>query len=84
MSRRHAVVCAVCSVVAVATSFGLGRLVAEHDVIAAAVDSQDFSVAVLVGALLLLRLFLVLAAPGWLLFALASGVLGLRRRARGA
>ncbi len=72
--KRHAVVCAVVVASALLVDVVLGRYAEPRDVLAAALTHVNVTHLVVVALLLAVRLFLVLLAPGWVLYVLVAWV----------
>ncbi len=53
---------------------GLAGYLAEHDVVAALLVHRGVSAVLLIALLILLRLFLILVAPAWLLYRVATQI----------
>lgn len=68
---RHAVVCAIVVASALLVDSVLGRYAEPRDVLAAALTHVSAAELATVALLFALRLFLLLLAPGWVLFVLA-------------
>jgi hypothetical protein len=79
-SRRRAVVCALALGAAVCTHFALGRMLAGRDVIAGLTTHLDLASASMLLTLLFVRMFLILGAPGWVLYVVAASLDDWRKR----
>jgi hypothetical protein len=69
--KRVVIVLAICAAASAAQA-GLARYLAQHDVVAALLVERDPSAGALVAVVIALRLFLILLAPGWLLWLVVS------------
>ena len=71
--RRTLAIAALC-IAAWLLQAGLAGYLSRHDVIAALLVQRDTTAAIIVASVLVLRLFLLLLAPGWLLWLVVAGV----------
>lgn len=75
-------VCAIVVTCAGLALLALGRYAEPHDVLAAALTHFNATQLVAVALLFALRLFLVLLAPGWVLYVAARWAIDSRQRRR--